>query len=56
MVFIAERPSARHLILQHCQPAFVCMYVCMYVYMPVMLLVPVGPHATGKCKGGSITS
>ena len=32
------------------------MYVCMYIYMSVTLLAPVGPHAMGKRKGGSITS
>ena len=29
---IVERLSARQLIVQHSQFAFVCMYVCMYVY------------------------
>ena len=29
---IAERLSARQLIVQRSQFAFVCMYVCMYVY------------------------
>ena len=34
---IAERLSARHLILQHAlgQRTYVCMYVCMYVYLSV---------------------
>ena len=30
---IAERLSARHLILLHSRITFVCMYVCMYVCM-----------------------
>ena len=33
-LFVAERLSARHLILLHSQVAFVC-YVCMYVCMYV---------------------
>ena len=33
VAFIAERLSARHLILQHAlgQRTYVCMYVCMYI-------------------------
>ena len=35
----AERLSMRHVILQHCRPAFVCMYVCMYVCVYVCMYV-----------------